>query len=208
MRIVKNKGWNNTILASLKTFVAALFVLTAIALMSTSKSEALINRQINFQGKIVLSSNSTNITNAVYNMQFRIYSGGDGVPGGGDETLLWTEDRLRNASQGVTITDGIFQVNLGAVTALPGSVDFNNSTLWLSMNLGNTNAGCTPFASCSGDGEMNPMIRFTAAPYALTPIYLTDWTVLHFRNYPEITPGRVPIRLTVSQPLILMLTWY
>ncbi len=99
-------------------------------------------------------------------MEFKIYSGGDGVVGGGDETLLWTEDHLRNSSTGITITDGVFQVNLGAVTALPGSIDFNNSTIWLSINLGNTNATCTPFASCSGDGEMSPMVRFTASPYA------------------------------------------
>ncbi len=100
-------------------------------------------------------------------MEFKIYSGGDGVPGGGDETLLWTESHLRNNSQGVTITDGIFQVNLGAITTLPGSVDFNNSTLWLSINLGSTNATCTPFSSCTPDGEMNPMVRFTASPYSL-----------------------------------------
>lgn len=121
---------------------------------------------INFQGKIVLSSNSTNIPNGTYNMEFKIYSGGDGVLGGGDETLLWTEDHLRSSGTGVTITDGIFQVNLGSVTALPGSVDFNNPTLWLSMNLGDTTTSCTPFGSCNGDGEMSPFVRFTAAPYA------------------------------------------
>lgn len=152
--------------AILKLVLVSVLMAVAFGAVDNSPAEAVINRQINFQGKIVLSSNSTNITNGTYNMQFKIYSGGDGVPGGGDETLLWTEDRLRNASQGITITDGIFQVNLGAVTSLPGSVDFDNSTLWLSINLGNTNAGCTPFASCSGDGEMNPMVRFTAAPYA------------------------------------------
>ncbi len=102
-------------------------------------------------------------------MEFKIYSGGDGVVGGGDETLLWTEDRLIGGTGGVTITDGVFQINLGAVTSLPGSVDFNNSTLWLSMQLGNTSS-CTItttfLSNCSGDGEMSPMVRFTAAPYA------------------------------------------
>lgn len=143
-------------------------LLACLFLLSYARpTSAAINRQINFQGKIVLSSNSTNITNGTYNMQFKIYSGGDGVVGGGDETLLWTEDHLRNASQGVALTDGVFQVNLGAITALPGSIDFNSSTIWLSINLGNTNASCTPFASCSGDGEMSPMVRFTAAPYAI-----------------------------------------
>lgn len=133
---------------------------------SGDQASATVNRQINFQGKIVNKTGGTNIANGTYNMQFKIYSGGDGVPGGGDETLLWTEARLRNNSQGVVFTDGVFQVNLGSVTTLPGSVDFNNSTLWLSMEMGNTNASCTPFTNCSPDSEMDPMVRFTASPYS------------------------------------------
>jgi hypothetical protein len=160
------QGWVTRPLGTVLLFLAVFLLSLLVTAVRPGTADAVINRQINFQGKIVLSSNSTNITNGTYNMQFKIYSGGDGVPGGGDETLLWTEDRLRSASQGVTITDGVFQVNLGAVTSLPGSVDFDNATLWLSINLGNTNAGCSPFSGCSGDGEMNPMVRFTAAPYA------------------------------------------
>ncbi len=130
------------------------------------RTSATVNRQINFQGKVV-NSNGTNIADGTYNMQFKIYTGGDGVVGGGDETLQWTEERLRNNSQGVSITDGIFQVNLGSVTTLPGSVDFNNDTLWLSINVGSTNPTCTPYSNCTPDGEMSPMVRFTAAPYAM-----------------------------------------
>jgi hypothetical protein len=144
-------------------------VLAFAALQKPHKADATVNRQINFQGKIVLSSNSTNISNGTYNMEFKIYNGGDGVVGGGDETLLWTEDRLVGGTGGVTITDGIFQVNLGSVTSLPGSVDFNNNTIWLSMQIGNTSS-CTITtnfqSNCSGDAEMSPMVRFTAAPYA------------------------------------------
>jgi len=147
----------------------AVSVLAGIAFVpffGGQQASATVNRQINFQGKIVNKTGGTNITNGTYNMQFKIYSGGDGVPGGGDETLLWTESRLRNSSQGVVFADGVFQVNLGSVTTLPGSVDFNNSTLWLSMEMGNTNASCTPFASCAPDSEMDPMVRFTASPYS------------------------------------------
>lgn len=139
-------------------------ILLALQLMFVPRAQAAINQAINFQGKVV-NSNGTNIADGTYNMQFKLYTGGDGVVGGGDETLQWTEERLRNDSNGVTITDGIFQVNLGSVTALPDI--FNNATIWLSMNVGNTNATCTPFSGCSGDGEMSPMIRMTSAPYAL-----------------------------------------
>jgi len=150
-----------------KAIALSLLVMAVFfGLSSRGQTAVGVNKQINFQGKIV-NTDGTNIPNGTYNMEFKIYTGGNGVLGGGDETLVWTESRLRNVTQGVLITDGVFQVNLGAVTALPGSVDFNTDTLWLSMNLGNTNASCTPFSSCSGDGEMSPFVRFTAAPYAL-----------------------------------------
>ncbi len=138
------------------------------------------NQQINFQGKVV-NPDGTNIPNGTYNIEFKIYQDGDGVLGGGDETLKWTESRLRNNSQGVTITDGIFQVNLGSVNSTLGSaVDFNQDTLWLSINLGNTNATCTPFSSCSPDGQMDPFIRFTSAPYALNSGKLNGLTSSQF----------------------------
>lgn len=102
-------------------------------------------------------------------MQFKIYSGGDGVVGGGDESLLWTEDHVYGSGapdNRVTVTDGIFQVNLGSITTLPGGVDFNNGTIWLSINVGSSTTAAS-FAAASGDGEMSPMVRFTASPYAL-----------------------------------------
>lgn len=134
-----------------------------------AKASAGINQQVNFQGKLV-NTNGTNVPDGTYNIEFKIYQDGNGCVGGGSSpcsgTLKWTEDWLRNNSQGVTVSNGIFQVNLGSITSL-SAVDFNQSVLWLSINLGNTNATCTPFSSCSGDGEMLPFIRFTASPYAL-----------------------------------------
>ena len=35
------------------------------------------------------------------------------------------------------------------------------------MNIGSTNATCTPFTSCTPDGEMVPMKRMSSNPYAL-----------------------------------------
>jgi hypothetical protein len=114
-----------------------------------------INKQINFQGKLV-NTNGTNIPDGTYNMEFKLYTGGTGCVSSGSApcggSLQWTETRLRTASQGVTVSAGIFQVNLGSVNSLPAV--FNNDDLWLSINLGTTNATCTPFSSCGGDGEM------------------------------------------------------
>lgn len=126
-----------------------------------------INPQLSFEGKVV-KSDGTNITDGTYNMEFKIYQ--DGNSSGSGSTLKWTEDYLVSASQGVTVTNGTFQVNLGSITAFASSVDWNQSVLWLSMQVGGTSS-CTPAgnftANCSGDGEMTPYIRLTATPYAL-----------------------------------------
>lgn len=134
-----------------------------------------INKTVSFQGKLV-NSNGTNVTDGDYNLEFKIYQGGDGVPGGGDETLKWTE--TRTGSNKVTVTDGIFRVNLGSVTAFGSSVDWNQDTLWLSVNVGGT--GSTP----SWDGEMNPFIRFTATPYAFNALFVNGLTVTNTADNP------------------------
>jgi hypothetical protein len=164
---------------------------SVIAKPTKTGATAGINSQINFQGKISNTTGSTNIADGTYNMQFKIYQDGDGLSAGDTTgapagTLKWTESRLVQASQGVTVTNGIFQVNLGSVTSLPGSIDFNSNTIWLSINVGNTNVSCTPFTSCSGDGEMLPMVRFTAVPYALNSNNLGG---IAASGFVQVSPG-------------------
>src|SRR5437867_9733223 len=79
-----------------------------------------INPQLSFQGKIVKTDGS-NIADGTYNLQFKIYQDGTGNGGG---TLKWTENRLVSASQGVALSSGTFQVNLGSVTAFGASIDW------------------------------------------------------------------------------------
>ncbi len=143
-----------------------------------------INSQLSFEGKIVNSS-GVNIADGTYNMEFKIYR--DGNSSGTGSTLLWTEDYLVAGSTGmpstggVTLTSGTYQVNLGSICVLAGStcgvktntgVDFNQQTLWLSLQVGNTSActlasGAASFTSaCGGDNEMTPFVRLTATPYA------------------------------------------
>jgi hypothetical protein len=96
-----------------------------------------------------------------------------GSPSG---TLKWTEDYLNNNSQGVQVKNGFLSVELGSVNPFGNSIDWNQDTLWLSMNIGSTNGTCTPFSSCSPDGEMVPMQRMTSAPYALNSGHLDGLT--------------------------------
>lgn len=102
-----------------------------------------INKQINFQGKVV-NTDGTNVANGNYNFNFRIYT--QQAPGG---SVIWSE-----LNKSLTVTDGIFQTNLGDATALPGSVDFNSDNIFLGIEF-------------NGDGEMGTRIQFTAAPYAM-----------------------------------------
>ncbi|TXH00265.1 MAG: hypothetical protein E6P95_03845, partial [Candidatus Moraniibacteriota bacterium] len=104
-----------------------------------------INDQISFQGKVV-NTNGTNVANGSYDFVFSIYT----VSSGG--TAVWTETWNSGTAQ-VTVTDGIFQVNLGTHTDLPGSIDFNTDNIYLGIEF-------------NGDGEMSPRVHFTAAPYA------------------------------------------
>ncbi len=126
-----------------------------------------INQQLNFQGRLFNTQGAV-VSDGYYNMQFKIYQDGPGTtagnPGG---TLKWTEDWTNSGGNGVLVKNGYISVQLGSVTPFGTSVDWNQDTLWLSMNIGNTNLTCTPFSSCVPDGEMVPMKRLTATPYAM-----------------------------------------
>jgi hypothetical protein len=106
-------------------------------------------------------------------MQFKIYQDGDGQQagdtGGSGGTLKWTESYVNNnANAGVQVKNGFFSVELGTNTPL-SSVDWNQDTLWLSMNIAGSSASCSTFGGtgCAADGEMLPMKRITSSPYAL-----------------------------------------
>jgi hypothetical protein len=129
----------------------------------TAHAAAGINPELSFEGKVVDASGQ-NIPDGTYNMEFKVYQ--DGTSSGAGSTLKWTEDRLVSAGNGVTFNSGTFQVNLGSVNPFGASVDWNQDTLWLSLQVGNTSS-CSPFGSCGGDGEMTPFIRLTATPYAM-----------------------------------------
>lgn len=146
-----------------------LVAISTVLLSYTPQAHAAtgINQTINFQGRL-FNAQGAIVPDGYYNMQFKIYQDGPGTaagnPGG---TLKWTESWLNSASNGVTVKNGYISVSLGSLNAFGTQVDWNQDTLWLSMNIGDTNATCTPFTSCTPDGEMVPMKRLSATPYAL-----------------------------------------
>jgi hypothetical protein len=121
----------------------------------TPDSSAAINGTINFQGKVINKTTGTNVSNGNYNFEFRLYSAASGG------SLLWTE--TRTGGNQVTVTDGIFRVALGSVTALSG-VDFNSDSLYLEIEF-------------NGETFTSERIRFSAVPYAFNAEMVNGLTV-------------------------------
>lgn len=135
-----------------------------------------VNQQMNFQGRLLTAQGAT-VPDGFYNLQFKIYQDGDGQSAGNPSgTLKWTESFLNSEGNGVMVKNGYMSVQLGSVNPFGTQVDWSQDTLWLSMNVGNTNTVCASFAACGPDGEMVPMKRLSASPYALNSAQLGGLT--------------------------------
>lgn len=161
---------------------------------SSAEAATGINKQVNFQGKVV-NTDGTNVTNGSYTFLFCLYTTGNpstACTSGADNDAVWRE------SKSVTVTDGVFQTGLGDTTTLPGSVDFNTDNIYLGVNF-------------NANGQMTPLIRFTAVPYAFNAdkihgLSVTDTTgTLTVPNGKTIsfsdafsTTGAFPLTLTAT----------
>ena len=119
--------------------LAALVMITgSVAFAPSAEAAAGINKQINFQGKVV-NTDGTNVTNGSYNFLLCLYttaSPATACTTGANNDAVWRE------SKSLTVTDGVFQTGLGDTTALPGSVDFNTDNIYLGVNF-NSNGQMT-----------------------------------------------------------------
>lgn len=165
-------------------------LLLCIALITTlffgavSRATPGVNQTIGFQGRL-LDSNGDIVHDGYYNMQFKIYQGGSGTAAGNpDGTLKWTETYVNNGSAtgAVEVKNGFMSVNLGSLNPFGNSIDWNQDTLWLSMNVAGSSTSCTTFntGTCMADGEMLPMKRLTATPYALNSAALNGKAAENF----------------------------
>lgn len=145
-------------------------LMTTLIFADSSVSALNTTKTVSFQGRLQTPSGAV-VPDGYYNMQFKIYEGGAGTtvgnPGGSN---VWTETYVNNnANGGVLVKNGYFSVALGSRNQFGSNVDWNHETLWLSMNVAGSAAACTSFgtAPCGDDGEMLPMKRMTAVPYAI-----------------------------------------
>lgn len=147
--------------------------ITTLVFADVSFAAAGINKTLSFQGRL-LSRTGAVVPDGNYNIEFKIYQDGDGQnednsTGSPAGSLKWTEDYLNGGNGGVEVRNGYFSVALGSHTAFGSSIDWNQDTLWLSMNVAGTTNPCSTFGTspCVADGEMLPMKRITSTPYAL-----------------------------------------
>lgn len=154
------------ILYTRRTIFAGLFLtipalLLAFAWVLPSRAATGINERLTYQARLFTNTGAV-VTDGSYNIEFKIYQDGTGCEVSGTPpcsgTLKWTE--TRSGANKVTVTNGYLSVELGSVSAFGSSVDWNQDTLWLSINIGGTG---TP----TWDGEMTPFRRLAASPYAL-----------------------------------------
>ncbi len=135
-----------------------------------ARAQAGINQTIGFQGRLLDAAGNV-VPDGYYNMQFKIYEGGSGnAANNPDGQLRWTETYINNGgNNGVEVKNGYLAVNLGSVHPFGNEVNWNQDTLWLSMNIAGKATNCTSFnaGSCIADGEMLPMKRMTTSPYAM-----------------------------------------
>ena len=156
---------------ALKGAFLGVLLLVLFVFVGHTQAATGINQTIEFQGRL-LNAQGALVPDGYYNIEFKIYENGDGQSAGDTTgspagTLLWTEDYLNYNNQGVKVVNGFFSVDLGSINPFGTSIDWNQSVLWLSMNIAGTSTTCSTFTSCSPDGEMLPMQPLTASPYAL-----------------------------------------
>jgi hypothetical protein len=109
---------------------------------------------IAYQGRLA-DANGSPLT-GTYNMIFRLY---DAATGG---TPLWTEQWT--GSNGVKVSDGLFNVMLGSLTPIPTSLVTDHSSLFLGITVGT-------------DDEMTPRVQLGTVPFAVQALTVPDGSV-------------------------------
>jgi hypothetical protein len=109
---------------------------------------------IAYQGRLA-DADGNPITDTV-NMEFRLYDvASGGVP-------LWEEQWT--GSNGVQVSDGLFNVMLGSLTSIPQSVITGHDSLFLGITVGT-------------DDEMTPRVQLGTVPFAVQALMVPDGSV-------------------------------
>jgi len=144
-----------------------MFTLAMIALLIAAQSvgalplgqplvapEAASTGTIAYQGRLADAAGKP--LTGTYSMIFRLYT----VATGG--TPLWTEQWT--GSNGVRVSDGLFNVMLGSLTPIPTSLVTNHASLFLGITVGT-------------DDEMQPRVQLGSVPFAVQALTVPNGSV-------------------------------
>ncbi len=150
---------SHVVYARVAWLVSLVFAALLASLLITYEATAVttVPTKMNFQGRLTDSAGNVK-ADGTYNMRLRLYT----VSSGG--SAVWSEDRLVSASQGVTVTNGLFSIQLGSVTTLPASL-FASGDLYLSVELPSV-ATATSSSPSWTEGAMTPRNQLATSAYA------------------------------------------
>jgi hypothetical protein len=126
---------------------------------------------IAYQGR--LADADGNPLTDTYNMIFRLYD----VASGG--AFLWEEQWT--GSNGVQVSDGLFNVMLGSLTPIPQSVITSHDSLFLGITVGT-------------DDEMAPRVQLGSVPFAVQALTVPDGSITEDKLAPGLSlipPGTI-----------------
>lgn len=158
----KPRSWRNWLPTPGNTIftLALVFVLFwaqsagAMSLLIPAISPSSSSGTIAYQGRLADSAGNP-LTNTL-NMSFRLYAAATGG------TALWTEQWT--GSNGVQVSDGLFNVMLGSLTPIPQNVIAANSHLFLGITAGT-------------DDEMSPRVQLGSVPFAVQALTVPDGSI-------------------------------
>ncbi|HEY1037191.1 MAG TPA: hypothetical protein VGE62_01255 [Candidatus Paceibacterota bacterium] len=165
------------------------FGVLASAFLPSLASVAEAATEINYQGKLMTSSNVA-VPDGLYNIEFKLYT----VSSGG--SAIWTE--TRTGADRVQVTNGLFSVLLGSVSSLAG-INFDQA-IYLGVNIGGS-------GSPSWDGEMTPRKKFASVPTAFVSdtakaLDATNATSTNLRTTNATSTNSYASNLTASSTVI------
>ncbi len=170
---------------SLKLLLAVGFFLAASLLFSHPTAHAANPTTINFQGKVVNTSDSTNVGGGpTFTFVFRLYQNvniatynPNTLSCAADANCYWEE------TDTLTVTNGVFQVELGAGCAFTSACNSGHSGI--DFNSQNALSLTMKFSS-DANGFMTPLMHLQSVPYALNADKLGGVAASGFA---QLTPG-------------------
>lgn len=151
--------WWRTVLTRGTTRMVPILIFVFLCFYQSAGAVSTVPTQMNFQGKLTDAAGEI-VADGSYNMKLRLY---DASTGG---ALQWSEDRLVSASQGVSVTNGVFAVQLGSISSLSaGLFDGSPTNLYLEVELP-TPATATSASPSWTEGAMTPRNQLATSAYA------------------------------------------